>query len=1310
MATPTNTWSAPSPHPPTQPTGGEEPGFQVKPMGLKVHYTFDRDGQVHCLARWPHILEIQTIPLDERTTIGVVDLLTCLQAVAQCSPEIVNQEQSDYSVYAYDYSEPDVPLVGQGMLSWGLHGEGQQQQLVTGRVTRNLLAILSNGSKDTLEVKLKMTAVERVVQRTIFPSSEGMNGTKSAPTPADAATEWNSLIQSNPMLAQSSNAASVRSPALAPAQLNQFNPSMVENRPTDTRSDSVSQPPIRPASIPPANVLAPVAIPPANNAPSAAPVPKPQHSAENAPSPAAPPATEFAPQPRPSRPSSRSRSKKPTGRPRGRPRKTPLETGNTSAAEEATDGDEGPQKKRAKVTRTEYSAIAPFGSVPDSLRVAASTSGSLRTMRPVGAGGDATSTNHLQDVPRAPTPIPDAPLLQQQQQRRRAMESKARSESVASMESVPPYHSIPGRTAVQSLSQDARSPAESIAQTPDQGYSPEDSAGELGSSPPVPRTTAYIQSSPPASSPVLPAMSVSHVDSGFMSGGLEDFYDDEDMLQLSQAQMQDQAAPVAPLPLPNKQNAQKNGRAQQQQQQQQQRSNFPFQAVNPGPPELLPTKSIFNPAGKAKTLNRPTAAPSAPPAAKKPAVRSLKRSNTAPNPVVSDQEPLPQEQLTTQQNGNGLPHCPTETYGLQEQASFPNGPVDPTPPPVDDADNGFIDTSQQEPASTTASAVPLPEPLEPTGIQEPTMCLPTQTQSRPASRGPPGPPVPASDPVAEPVLTLPRAFMSEAPCPSSDFDPPRYNKNMVKKQSIKERLENAIQKGESPPFCGNCGAIETPTWRKIWTQDHYGVPGFHEFSEKPGCVTAIDVLERDSEGQPSMYRLVKKTLGAQDDKKLWKETLLCNPCGIWLGKFKVHRPPERWEKDFARLNQPRKKREPKSGNSKSKKARTKSDAQANPISEAYLTTDPIGPVDNDSPKENYENGMQSRQRSVEDQILNLRSSPKQRLPGSTHSRGSGTADSPIAVEDDLGSTRRLLFPSPRKDRVPKVLGELSLNMLQTATNAHQETKSATAGKENKGRSSHPGRPGTPVPDENDELAQELFGTPPRCPSTPPPKPTAGPFKTPTRPTPSHRPITRSISRSIRSIRTMPKSPGQMFATVTGHSFQRTPSKTPRSSTGNSSSSIGRRRSPRHQQHLHPHFALDIDDAMHGMQFDSPFTATLNQLLSEANEFTAGSPSHGLKDLDHLDLSSLPPLAGGQNDDDCSNSGNRDGNGANHHHQHLMDFGSFLSTDLVMPSSPPLLRSQGGGGNLSVDFGGSLGDGGEEPLWGLQQQQQQQQVK
>ncbi|KAL2178959.1 uncharacterized protein P884DRAFT_195807 [Thermothelomyces heterothallicus CBS 202.75] len=1307
MATPTS-WAAPSPYPAAQPVGTEELSLQARPMGLKVHYSFDRENQVHCLARWHQILQIQTIPLDEKTTIGVVDLRTCLEAVSQSSPEILNQQDHDYSVYAYDYSEPDVPLVGQGLLSWNMDPQrGSQQQLVTGRVTRNLLALLNNGSRDTLEVKLKFATVAKSTQRTEYPSAEAGKRAKSTSIPAETVSEWNSFIQSNTMLGHASNNGAVSSPALAPAQLSQYNPHVSESRPMDTQGDSQPPQPIRPATMTSAQTLQPVAIQPASRPSSAAaPIPpRPQGSLDSAPSPAASQPTEPALKPRPSR----SRSKQPTGRPRGRPRKRPLETGNTSAVEEGTDGDDGPQKRRVKVTQAEYSVIAPFGVAPDSLRVAASTSGSLRAMRPVGAGGETSAPSHLQDVPRVPTPIPDGQMLQQQQ-RRRALENQAKTEHTSQFD-----QPGPGRSIAQSGIQDARSPADSNAQSPDHGYMPEDSAGDLNSSPPVPRTTPYIQSSPPASSPILPTMPMPPIDSGFMSGGLEDIFDEDILQRLPQEQMQD---PMLPLPsLPDATKAvvpRKKSRSQRQQQEQkQQLSDFPFQEVNPGPPELLPTKSIFNPAGKAKTLNRQ--ASSGPQPAPKPSThRPFKRSNTAPIPAVSGQD-TPHEQVTYQQNGNTLQQEPAQQDSHEEQLSLADGDGmgDSIQPATNDAEKGGSANSPPEPAPAASVSMPVPDRPEPERISP--AQPPSRPTSRSASRDAPalktqGPATSASETAPEPTLTLPRPPASEPPCPPSDFDPPRYSKNLVKKQSIKEKLESAIDKGETPPFCSNCGAIETPTWRKIWTQDHEGVPEFHEFSDKPGCVTMIEVLERDENEQPSRYRMVKKNLGPRDEKRNWVETLLCNPCGIWLGKFKVHRPPDRWDKDAARLNQPRRKREPKG---RSKKSRTKSDnAPANPTSEAYLATDPIGPLDHDFLTDRYENAAQSQQQSAptaDEQHLNLRSSPRQRFLGSTHSRGSGTADSPIAVEDQLGSTRRLLFPSPRRDGEPKTLGELPLNTTQTTSTHAPEAKSAPAGKENKANQE---RPGTPVVAE-DELEQELFGTPPRRPSTPPPKATAGPFKTPTRPTPNHRPITRSISRSIRSSRgSILKSPAQLFAL---QHLEQTPSRTPRSASGfPHPGSASKRRTPRSSSKIksddnsnhNADFALDASEhnqlsmgmAMQTpMQFDSPFTATLHQLLSEANEFIGGNNG-----------------GGGGGDGSPSRRGTASRGEPGHLDLHDdeagMDFGSFLGTDLVMPSSPPLVRrarTGGGHGNGEGEgdgsggdqFGGVLQEGVGDDVWG-----------
>lgn len=1314
MATPNNNgWSVPSPQAASQPMTGDEFGLQARPMGLKVHYTFDRENQIHCLARWPHILQVQTIPLNENTTIGVVDLRTCLQAVAQSSPEIINQDDTDYSVYATDYSEANFPLVGQGLLSWVLeHGSNyhhqqqqqqQQQKLVTGLVMRNLMAILSGGSRETLEVKLKLTAVPKRPPRSDFSSLESLDMTKFAPTSTDANSEWNSFIQSNPMLGHSANVASMPSPSLPPAQLSQppqAHTHVEEQRFMELQQESAPPQPPRPASIPPQNGLRQPSAPLANIAPSPAVLPR-MSSPALAPRPVDMPVGQPVelPPARPSRPTSRaskSRSKQPTGRPRGRPRKKPQETGNTSAAEEATDGDEGPQKKRAKVIQADYNMIAPFGSGPESLRVTASISGSLRNMRPVGSG-EPTGGNHLQDIPRAPTPVPDVPLLQKQQLRRMALESKTKLDSTVDQEAGARYQRRLSQSAMTTaLSQGAHSP-DSAAQSPDQAYSPEDSPADLGSSPPVPRTTSYIPSSPMASSPILPAMRLRQVDSGFMSGGIDDMMDEDDIQELPLAKMEsntrlprNETLSLLPMPAatgpPNE-----NGRPAFSQDRQ--LSNFPFHEVQPGPPELLPTKSIFNPPPrgpvpkKAAPLARPAPVPKPRAKPKKAAAPSLKRSSTAPS-VITEPVPPVQDLQVSQPSAEPV----NEPFNIPPTAlsTPPEQQCEPSPSTIEAVLHSALSKevgldargscpARPEPSMPVAEMMPVPERPERTERTEFSLTLPSKppsrpasrSVSRPASRGPTVPAVPASDPVTETVLTMPRPFMSEAPGPVEDEAAPRYSKNQVKKQSIKERLETAIQKGESPPFCANCGAIETPTWRKIWTQEQPGVPEKHQFSDKPGSVTAVDVLEQDPDGQILVHRLVKKHLAPTEDRKCWTESLLCNPCGIWLAKFKGQRPPERWEKDASRLGKPPRKRDNKNGNGKGKKPRTKSDAQTNPTSEAYFTTDPLGPAELESPKDKSfrivnatSNGKADDEAADQYQSmhLNFRSSPKHRGPGSTHSRGSGTADSPIAVEDDLGNTRRLLFPSPRKDGQPKVLGELTTTHSQMNLSA-QEGKSAADGKEN--IMSIPARPGTPVQGHHDELDQELFGTPPVRPTTPLGKlESSGVFKTPTRPTPSHRPITRSISRSIRTVRSIAKSPGNVF----GH-LLRTPSKTtPRSGSNGVPHSTGKRRSPRNAHlHLHAQFPLEDD-----IQFDSPFTASLNQLLSEANDFTAGSSAQGLVDLDL----SLPDFE--------SDAVTQHLTGVN-----ALDFGHLLSTDLIMPSSPPLLRNHGGNMGLASLSAGDL---------------------
>ncbi|KAI1758586.1 hypothetical protein GGR53DRAFT_244031 [Hypoxylon sp. FL1150] len=1198
-----------------QAPGLDEYGLHVRPMGLKVQYTFDKDAKELCLARWPTILHIHTIALDEQTTIGVVDLRTCLQAVAQCSPELVGDDDRDYTVYAFDYSEPNTPLVGQGMLSWNLNqgpvSPDTQQQVVTGRITKNLLAMFGNGIRDTLEVRLKLTAILKTTRsnqaQPRMSAEPSMAQRTSTPTPPEN-TEWASFRQSTPNLGQSATQA-VNAIPMAPAPTRPFHSNYDARNEMSLPSGQGPQllPRSRPGSVEPSLVESNVREQSGSALAQDPSVAEKQNVAKEiaiAPAPAAP-AKPRKPQ---SRPASRASSRPPTGRPRGRPRKKPLPTeGNTSGYEDGTDADDGPprSKKRATTTKVQRSNnTATFGSAPESLRVAASTSGSIRNFRPISMGGEAVTGANGQEVPRAPTPIPDSRLPGAPHGRTMAP-SNLRRESMpgpgADCSFTPSYLEL-NRSA--SYSQDARSPADSAGATPSQTYSDEPSPADIGSSPPVPRSALYsVRSSPAPSSPILPPMPMPtpQPDSGFMSGGLDSRADET----IKEPTSTTAKPSTATKPKPRRSRAKKAPAKIQ--------SDLIIHTETPGPPELLPQTSLYNP----PHLSR-------------------KNSEAARTPVTAEPPNLPiqyEMQIETAETGVNEAQ-PLEKAASPEEAV---GQADVTNVQLDFMTD-FAEHNQQTLdflGLGNHSFTPAPDetsknddtqtPQETNSSMEPPG-LPQSSQD--ALVEPELPMVPASDPVL-PHLPSEMPF-SEPAHPQTDAVGPadgKSNKNFVKRQTIKQKLEEAIAQGRCPSFCQNCGALQTPTWRKIWKQVHEGVPAYHEYSEKPGHVTAINVLVRDAEGKPTSYEVIKKSLAPQEDKSIWTEILLCNPCGIWFSKFKGHRPSDKWEKDEQRLSQTRKKRANGGGGlPRSKKARTKGDAQANLTSEAYLPTDALGPPEDSTGEAADQPQLQGDSDQGPGQIAKGPTSDPKCLGsthsrGSNHSRGSGTPDSPIAVNDDLGVTRRLLFPSPRKDGEQRILGEVDVNIVHTSPDFRG---AKAAGEENSGL----------VYDEtenNDYV--DIFGTPPR-PSTPPPKASssnAGPFKTPTHPTPSHRPVTRSVTRSMRSARSV-TSPGRFLMDLT-------PTRTPRSGAA------AKRFSPGDMLPSH---------LFNMAAFDTPMTRSMNELMSEAENFV------------QLDMNLFPPLVDVPGD------------------MFDMGGGNVTSTDAPMPSSPPTLR-----GSHKMGFGRSL---------------------
>jgi len=812
--------------------------------------------------------------MDETTSIGVIELKTCIQAIVQCSPELVARLGQDYTVYAYDFSEYDNPLVGQGMLSWALAAASstpdapahQSSKLITGRVCKNIMGLFSNGVKETLEVKLRLVPVPTVLQSEYINAMDKYRELSKHLPPGFDPNEWSAFLQSNPSLSQLANKVTPAPP---------INTSQREGSSMEVFNQLLS-PSLQQQSVPN----------PFNQ------VPNMQNTGNDS------QAENSEPAKKASRPSSRATVKRPR-KPR-QPKKTAPKGGNTSGYEEGTDGDDGPQpRKRAKITQTDWNSKSAIGAAPESLRVAASTAGSIRLFRPIAMSPGPAGGSHLQGVPRAPTPVPQkanqhAPLDKAPRQ------SSLRRDSFQAQEEPPRQHVSP-YPQLENPEDQPRFSIESANVSPERNPSPSDTLPDIGSSPPVMRTRpASIRSSPPCpSSPVLPQMP--RTDSGFMSGSLEDLFgdDDDEPIQIDHNIFEQAGQDLSKHQAPPSQAHYDSG--------------FMIEEVMPGPMELLPTKMNIQPA--------------------KPVQKSRASSKT-PKPragsVMSEdgQQVLPP--LRKERKDSQVMSRPPSPPQPEQQALAPlkddNGATSRPPPRPEPVKQPVVQSRPSSKGSQGKSPAPQQE-FSPSDSQAPAQEAPAPVAQPPAPRSRPAsrtmirtasmgsltlPTIPASDPALPPSSLQRSQTWSEAPHPASEapmptqmqqtisqmppmylhdpnpYDAPDYNAGALsKKASIRQKLEQAIAKGEMPPFCSNCGAIETPTWRKAWSQQHDGDPGYHEYSDEAGRVTCIIILSRDAEGKPTSHQLIKKSLGRDDNAEDYKEFLLCNrKCGIfqWWNK------------------------------------------------------------------------------------------------------------------------------------------------------------------------------------------------------------------------------------------------------------------------------------------------------------------------------------------------------------------------------------------------------------------------------------------
>ncbi|KAI1608077.1 hypothetical protein EDD36DRAFT_104883 [Exophiala viscosa] len=327
-------------------------GVSVRSVKLKVLYTFDADQKDIHLARWPQSLDVQTAFVDETNQIGVIDLRTCLEAVTTASPELTtNLDTNDYTIYAYDYSEPDTPLAGQGMLSKTLANQGQNagsdsEAMVTGRITKSVMGLFSRNAQETFEVKLRLTPVNTFTQgryRSGSMSSQdgarpqwGDNGSMSQPFARSGSPVATAGLEAMQRML-SGETTQMPGPSSRPGTPSNSNQYIAQSREVDVQS----------------------------------------------------------------RPSSRA------GMHHNHARRDSMNSGYYSGDENM---EEGPARKRAKTTKVDWPTKSNFNieRQPESLRVAASIASSVRLQRPIAINPAAAAVlgNPTEEVVRPPTPIP----------------------------------------------------------------------------------------------------------------------------------------------------------------------------------------------------------------------------------------------------------------------------------------------------------------------------------------------------------------------------------------------------------------------------------------------------------------------------------------------------------------------------------------------------------------------------------------------------------------------------------------------------------------------------------------------------------------------------------------------------------------------------------------------------------------------------------------------------------------------------------------------------------------------------------------
>ncbi|KAL2851489.1 hypothetical protein BJY01DRAFT_116930 [Aspergillus pseudoustus] len=873
-------------------------GISVRPMRLKVLYTFDDASKTNCLARWPHLLDIQTAFLDEQTQIGVIELKTCIQAIVSASPELVAKLGQDYTVYAYDYSEYETPLVGQGMLSWVLASSSptpnapahQSRTMVTGRVCKNVLGLFSRGAQETLEVKLRLVPVPTAMQSEYLNSMQKYRELSNVIPHEFDAKIWTDFLRQNPDLISPTPQSAPQPPSpMDHSGIERFHQLLSEG--STPRDISMPNGPFRSTS-------------PAQSALSTTSrVQTPgQFQAYQQEQPVQRPQPERT-QSDVIRPSSSASMRDADFQTYARPlsRRGSVQSGYGSCEESA----EQQPRKRAKL----YRADAPGRSdlnierQPSSLRVAASTAASVRIHRPTPINPSITAAQSSNEEPvRPPTPVSGLNSLPR---RARPQPSLLRESSVQSLHQyTSPY---PISDDQPSMEPNAHSPEESRYQGL---FEP---SFTMPSSPPI-----LDYGLPTRSSPVLPPMAA-EPDSGFMSGGIDDLLD-EDLDPTSAAPAEDTAGP----PSKNTTSANRTVRSA-------------AQASSPAPVAVIP--------------------------------------DTQTEPIVINDGPMEKQPQVSKEPPVAPPRAPK---------------------------------TASRPSSRASSVRPTThKPLAPAPMSQSELEQLLQS-------------IPASDPAAPTPTGDSTTVETPAPQPTNKDGKVRSGAGARRVKQVQARLEKCIQDGQVPPYCENCGAIETPTWRRAHSKEITGSEEEANELTKDPAAFFWQALERDEQEKVIRFKVYKKTLAEADQD--FDPVLLCNPCGLWLHKFKTMRPENRWTKPNAvKKKRPRSGRRsggPLSTNGTARGARTRSDS-LKPDASSPGGSDASTPAGDDdaTPRADVEvssNVPADDEREKSDEALG--SSPKRRRANSVEPRKtSDMAGSRWQEQDAMEALRRAIQSSPARN-------------------------------------------------------------------------------------------------------------------------------------------------------------------------------------------------------------------------------------------------------------------------------------------------------